>query len=106
MLELSSEADFPEEAFRAQGGGQFGMEDLKCDRAVVLDVVGQVHRGHPATPELALERVTPFESGLQTGDHGVHDVPVIEGCVPVCGAGKGFATAAGGAWSRIAELRL
>ena len=44
----------------------------------MLEIVGQVDCGHPAAAELALEHVTPFESGLQTGEHLIHDVPVIQ----------------------------
>jgi hypothetical protein len=33
------------------------LEDLEGDRPVVLEVPGQVDRGHPAAAELALERV-------------------------------------------------
>ena len=41
------------------------VEDLEGDRPVVLEVVGQVHRGHPAAAELALERVAVGEGGRE-----------------------------------------
>jgi len=44
----------------------------------VLEIVGQVDCGHSATTELALKPVTLVEGGLQTGEHLIHDVPVIE----------------------------
>ena len=57
MLEPGGEPDLALEALGAERGGQLGVEHLERDRAVVLEVLGQVDRGHAAAPELALERV-------------------------------------------------
>ena len=38
-------------------------EELEGDRAVVPEVVGEVHRGHAAAPELALEPVAAANKG-------------------------------------------
>src|SRR5207249_1827373 len=58
MLQLGSDLDLAEEPLRAQGRGQFRFEDLHGHFALVPQVLGQVHRGHPAAAELALDRVT------------------------------------------------
>jgi hypothetical protein len=63
--EAACGADLPLKAMRAQRGGQLGMEDLQGDRAVVLQVLGQVDAGHPTAPELLLERVVVGQCGLQ-----------------------------------------
>ena len=38
--------------------GELGMQHLEGDVAVVLEVVGEVDRGHAAAPELPLDAVT------------------------------------------------
>ena len=67
MLEPGGEPDLPLEALGAEGGGKLGEEDLERDRAVVLEVLGEVDRGHAAAPELALEGVAVGESRLEQG---------------------------------------
>jgi len=37
------------------------VEDLECDGAVVLQIAGEIDRGHPAAPELTLDRVPARE---------------------------------------------
>jgi hypothetical protein len=61
MLESGGEVDFAPKAIGAQDGGQLGAEDLQGNRAVVFEVLGEVDRGHPAAPELALDRVAIAE---------------------------------------------
>jgi hypothetical protein len=39
------------------------VKDLDGDIALVLEVVGQVHRGHAALPKLALEAVATAKGG-------------------------------------------
>ena len=53
--------DLAQEALGAERGGELGAEHLEGDLAVVLEVVGQVDRGHAAAPELALEHVAVAE---------------------------------------------
>ena len=57
VLEPGGEADLALEPVGAERGGQLGVQHLERDRAVVLEVLGQVDRGHAAAPELAVERV-------------------------------------------------
>ena len=58
-------------------GGELGPEDLERDRAIVLEVAGEVDRGHAAAAELALDRVAVAKRFGQCGDHLVgHDLPV------------------------------
>ena len=58
MLQPGGELDLAQEALRAERGGELGVEHLERDRAVVLEVVGEIDGGHAAAAELALERVT------------------------------------------------
>ena len=58
-------ADLPQEALGAERGGELRVQDLQRDRPVVLEVVGEVDRGHPPAPELALDRVAVGQSGLE-----------------------------------------
>ena len=68
MLKASGELDLALEPLRTQCRGEFGMEDLQGDRAVVLDISCKVDRRHPPAAELALERVAPSEGGLHLSE--------------------------------------
>ena len=48
--------DLAQKALGAERGGELGLEHLERDRAAVLEVAGEVDRGHAAAAELALER--------------------------------------------------
>ena len=45
--------------------GEVGVEDLECDGTVVAQVASEVHGGHAATAELALEAVATGETLLE-----------------------------------------
>ena len=67
MLQPGGELDLALEALGAERGGELGMQHLERDRAVVLEVLGEVDRGHAAAAELALEAVAIGEGRLQGG---------------------------------------
>ena len=50
MLEPGDGANLTQEALGAEGGTELGVEDLQRDRSVVLEIVGEIHPGHPARP--------------------------------------------------------
>ena len=50
--------DLEEEALGTQGGGELRVEQLQGDPPVMLEVQGEVDRGHAPAAELALEHVT------------------------------------------------
>jgi hypothetical protein len=58
VLEPRDQLDLAKEALRTQGGGKVRVHDLERNQAVVLQVSGEVHGGHSATSQLALELVT------------------------------------------------
>ncbi len=66
MLEPGGDLDLGEEAIAANHGAQLGMEDLDGDLAAVLQVFGEIHRGHAALAQLAVEAVTIGE-GARSG---------------------------------------
>ena len=75
VLQAGGEADLALEAFRAEGGGELGMEHLECDGAVMAEVAREPDRGHAPAAELALERV-PFPQPFAQCRYGVrHAVP-------------------------------
>ena len=57
MLQIGGDADLAEESFDAEHGAELGIEHLERDAAVVLDVAREVHGGHAAAPDLALDGV-------------------------------------------------
>ena len=61
MLERRGGLDLLDEPLGAEHGGELGLQDLDRDLAVVLEVLGQVDRGHPALAELALDPVAVGE---------------------------------------------
>ena len=74
MTELGSGLDFQQEAFDADRGGELGMEHLERHGAVVAEVAGEVHRGHAAVSELALNGIAaPERIGEEGRDVGQGD---------------------------------
>ncbi len=48
VAELGGDLDFAQEPLGAQDGREIGAQDLDRDLAMMLEVVGQVDRGHPS----------------------------------------------------------
>ena len=65
MLQAGGELDLAEESVGAEGLGQFRMEHLERHRPVVAEVVSEIHHGHAAAAELALDAVLAGERGLK-----------------------------------------
>jgi hypothetical protein len=63
MLETCGELDLPEKAFGTECGDELGPQELDGNEPAVLEVTGEVHRGHAAPPELALDQV-PITEGI------------------------------------------
>ncbi len=61
VIEPGGQVDLAEEALGTQGSGELRMEQLQGDPPVMLEVLGEVDRGHAAAPELALEHVALTE---------------------------------------------
>src|SRR5207248_6335935 len=57
MGEPGGDFDLPQEALGAERRGDLGPQHLDSNGAAVLEIARQVHRGHPAPPQLALEGV-------------------------------------------------
>ena len=71
MLQARGRPNFALEALRAQGLGQFRVEDLQRNWAVVPEVSRQVDRGHTPAPELPLKHVAIAKSiGQRRVDDG------------------------------------
>ena len=79
MLEAGGELDLALEPVGPERGGQLRQEDLQGHRPVVLEVLGQEHRGHAPAPELPLERVAPAQPALELRPEIGHLVPMTEG---------------------------
>ena len=68
VCETSGDLDLAEKPLRPESGRELGFQDLDGDFAMVLPVLGEVDRRHPAAAEFALDRVPVGECSLQTGD--------------------------------------
>src|SRR5258705_277000 len=69
MLKARHEPNLALEALRAEARRHLGMQHLQRDRPIVLQVMGQIDRGHAASPELALERIAVSERVAQSCRH-------------------------------------
>ncbi|HET7249187.1 MAG TPA: hypothetical protein VFI79_05030 [Gemmatimonadales bacterium] len=65
VLQRGGGLDLLDEPIGAQHGGELGLQDLNGDLVVVLEVLGEIHGGHPARAELPLEAVAVGERGRQ-----------------------------------------
>ncbi len=57
MIEAGGDLDLPEEALRAERGGELGREDLDRHLAMVLEVLREVHGSHAPVTQLAQDPV-------------------------------------------------
>ena len=73
------DAHFADEPVHADRAGQFRVEYLDRDGAIVLDVPRQPDHGHPAPPELALEAVAVSDERLGAYVH--RGLPAGSRCV-------------------------
>ena len=63
MAQIGGGFNLAQESLRPQRGGQLGTQDFHRDLAMVLEVFGQVHRGHAALAQLPLDAVAVGERG-------------------------------------------
>ncbi len=87
VVQAGGELDLAEEPVGTDGGREVGAEDLQGDLAVVAEVLGQEHDGHPALAELALESVAAGEAGRELvleGGHGIRKDACDGGVLPDC----------------------
>ncbi len=67
VLEVRRGLDLGQKTLGAKGGDQFPMHHLDRDGAIVTDIVGQIHRGHSAAADLAID---PVPAGEHVGRGG------------------------------------
>jgi hypothetical protein len=65
VVEVAQQLDFLEEPLGADHVRDLGPQHLHGDEAVVLEVLSQEDRSHPAAAELGLDRVLAGDSSLQ-----------------------------------------
>jgi hypothetical protein len=78
VLKVRRGLDLGQEALAADHRRELRLEDFEGDAAVVLQVLGQVDRGHAALAELTLDAVAALESVVQPGDGIGHEL-VLDG---------------------------
>jgi hypothetical protein len=74
MVEPCGEPNFADEPLGPERRGQLGGEHFEGDQPLVLQVPGEIDRGHPAPAELAIELIPggeavskPLEAVVQAG---------------------------------------
>ena len=65
MLQVRGELDFLEEALGAERGGQLGPQDLDGHPPAMLEVFGQIDRGHAPAADHALDPIAIAQRGAQ-----------------------------------------
>ena len=61
MAQPRGDLDLAQEAIRAHGVRELGLEQLDGDLATMPDVVGEIHGGHPAAADHALDAIAAGE---------------------------------------------
>jgi hypothetical protein len=69
MGEAGGDLDLAQEALGTDDGGELGVQDLDRHLAGVLQIVGQVDRGHATPAQLALKLVAVSKRHAQLIDH-------------------------------------
>src|SRR4029077_13618829 len=92
VVELGGDLDFAQEPGGADGGGDFGPQDLDGYRAAVLLIQGEVDDGHAAPAQLPLDAVPSGEASTET----LGDAVVRWHGVQTTAKGPPSATASGG----------
>jgi len=67
MLEVGRRLDLGEEPLGSDHRSEFGLQNLQRDLPLVLQVVGQVDRGHTTLTEFSLDVVAAFQGCVQAG---------------------------------------
>ena len=71
-MQVGRETDLLQEPLGTEQGRQVGAHDLESHEPVVLEIVDQIDRSHPATAELALEEKALVKSFSQRQDQSHH----------------------------------
>ncbi len=66
MLKTRRDLDLTEEAIWPKGRSKLGSQDLHRHLAVVLQILGEVDRGHAARAKLFLDGIAVGEGGFET----------------------------------------
>jgi hypothetical protein len=72
VAESGGEPDLLKKPLGADEIAELGPEDLDGDPAIVLEILGEVDRGHPALPELALDPIAASQRGDEPAGRGIH----------------------------------
>jgi len=75
VLEPCGEADLSLEPVGSETGCEFRMQDFESDRPVVLEIMREEHRGHPAAPKLTPERVVACQAAFEESSKVWHPIP-------------------------------
>jgi hypothetical protein len=67
MLERRGGLDLDDETLGAEHGGEFRLQDLDGNLAVVPEILGEEHRRHAALAELAFDAVAVRQCSAQRG---------------------------------------
>ncbi len=77
MLEVGGGLDLLYEPLGSQHCGEFGTQDFDGDLAVVLQIVGQIHRRHAAFAQVAFDFVAVGEGSRELGGDLGHRLVLV-----------------------------
>ena len=78
MLEVRGRPDLGQKPVGADHRRELGPEHLDRDLADVLQVLGEIHRGHAAGAELALDAIAIGQGGRETSEGLGHGSTMLE----------------------------
>jgi hypothetical protein len=79
MVEARRNRDFAEEALVTERSGQFGSENLQCDKTIVLQIMREIYSRHTATAQLTMKGVVLSESSFKAFELLAHATPPMLG---------------------------
>ena len=74
MPQVGGDLDLLEEPVGAEDSSQLRTKDFDSDRPVVLEVLGEIHRGHATGAKFFLDGVAVCEGGFETVEKVGHCV--------------------------------
>ena len=93
MLQARGGADLSQEPFAAERRAQVGVQHLNGHIAIVLEVVRELHGGHTAGTELAVDAIATAKDGAQSFHGFDHVASPVASCAARANHSSGVCTA-------------
>src|SRR6185312_7169382 len=100
MLQACGGGDLLHKPLGPEDRRELGLQHLDRHVALVLEILGEEHRGHPAGPKLAFDAVAAGESGVELVDRTHRGFPTNTRDIPPPPSSRSSVLPLRVAWSR------